>query len=58
MNGWRSKLLLCLVLWAAAWPSSSHADGSEVRFAALDIHLESANPWPRGSSSCPKPAHG
>ena len=44
MNRWRSKLLLCLVLWAAAWPGSSHADGSEVRFAALDIHLESAEP--------------
>ena len=44
MNGWRSKLVLCLVLWAAAWPGWSHADGKKVRFAALDVHLESAEP--------------
>jgi len=44
MNGWRSKLLLCLVLWVAAWPGWSHADGKKVRFAALDVHLESAEP--------------
>ena len=44
MNGWRTKTLLCLVLWAAAWPGWSHADGNEVRFAALDVHLESAEP--------------
>ncbi len=44
MNGWRSKLLLCLVLWVAAWPGWCHADGTKVRFAALDIHLEAAEP--------------
>ena len=38
----RSKLLLCLVLWACA--GLSHADETRVRFAALDIFLESAEP--------------
>ena len=42
MTGRRSKLLLCLILWAAAgW---CHADGSNIRFAALDVFLESAQP--------------
>lgn len=44
MKGPCLKLLLCLVLWAAAWPALSHADGMKVRFAAVDIHLESAQP--------------
>ena len=44
MTGWRSMYLLCLVLWTAAWPGLSRADETEVRFAALDIHMESAEP--------------
>ena len=44
MNARCFKLLLCLVLWIAAWPGLSCADGNEVRFAALDVHLESAQP--------------
>lgn len=44
MNGWRSMYLLCLVLWTAAWPGLSYADETKVQFAALDIHLESAEP--------------
>ena len=44
MNSRCSKLLLCLVLWAAAWPALSHADRMKVRFAAVDVHLESAKP--------------
>ena len=44
MTGWRSMHLLCLVLWMAAWPGLSRADETKVRFAALDIHLESPEP--------------
>ena len=44
MSGRCAKLLLCLVLWAAAWPGWSHADGKKVWFAALDVHLVSAEP--------------
>ena len=44
MNGRCFKLLLFLVLWAAAWPGSSRADEMKVRFAALDVHLEAAQP--------------
>jgi len=36
--------LLCLVLWTAAWPGMSQGDEAGVRFAALDVHLESAEP--------------
>ena len=39
-----TKLLLCLVLCTAAWPGLSRADVAKVRFAALDVHLESAQP--------------
>ena len=42
MTGRRAKLLLCLILWAAA--GLCHADETGVRFAALDILLESAEP--------------
>ena len=44
MNRWRSRLLLCFVLWAAALPGWSSAEETKVRFAALDVHLESAEP--------------
>jgi len=44
MSGRCAKLLLCLVLWAAAWPGWFHAEGKKVRFAALDVHLESTEP--------------
>jgi len=44
MNGPCLKLLLCLVLWASAWPGLSHADRMKIRFAAVDVHLESAQP--------------
>lgn len=46
MTGWRSSsmYLLCLVLWTAAWSGLARADETKVRFAALDIHLESAEP--------------
>ena len=44
MNGGRARLLLCLMLWVAAWPGSAHADEKKVRFAALDVQLESAQP--------------
>ncbi|MDE0028050.1 MAG: hypothetical protein OXU42_01425 [Deltaproteobacteria bacterium] len=37
-------LLLCFALWAAALPGWSYAEYTKVRFAALDIHLESAEP--------------
>lgn len=38
------KLLLCFALWAAALPGWSYAEDTKVRFAALDVHLESAEP--------------
>ena len=44
MSRRRLKLLLCFVLWAAALPGWSYAQETKVRFAALDIHLESAEP--------------
>ncbi len=44
MNGRCARLLLLLVLWASAWPGLSRADVAKVRFAALDVHLESAQP--------------
>ena len=51
MSGRPSTFLLCLVLWAAA--GFSHADETKVRFAALEILLESAKPvaaWQFGLS--------
>ena len=44
MNGRCFKLLLFLALCAAAWFGLSRADEVKARFAALDVHLESAQP--------------
>lgn len=44
MNRWCSTLLLCLILWTAASAGWAHGEEAKVRFAALDIHLESAEP--------------
>ena len=38
------RILLCGVLLGAAWPSLPQSDLSAVRFAALDIYLETAEP--------------
>ena len=38
------RILLCGVLLGAAWPSLPQSDLSVVRFAALDIYLETAEP--------------
>ncbi len=44
MNARDARLLICLFLSIVAWSGPSHANGTEVGFAALDIHLESAQP--------------
>ena len=46
MTGCRSSsmYLLCLVLWMAAGSGLARADETKVQFAALDIHLETAEP--------------
>ncbi len=44
MNAWRWTLLLCFVLWGTAAPVWSYAEETKVRFVALDVHLESAEP--------------
>jgi hypothetical protein len=44
VNGWRSKLLLCLILSVAALAGYGHAEQLKTHFAALDIILESAEP--------------
>lgn len=44
MSRWHSKLLFSFVLWVAASPTWPHAEETTVRFAALDVHLESAEP--------------
>lgn len=44
MSRWRSNILLCFVLCAAALPGWSFAEEAKVRFAALDVHLESTEP--------------
>ncbi len=44
MNAWRRTLLFCSVLWSTAAPAWSSAEETKVRFAALDVHLESAEP--------------
>ena len=44
MNARDARLLICLFLSIAAWFGASQANGTKVRFAALDVHLESAEP--------------
>ncbi|MCY4487176.1 MAG: hypothetical protein OXF11_08690 [Deltaproteobacteria bacterium] len=44
MSRWRLNILLCFVFCAAALPGWSFAEETTVRFAALDVHLETAEP--------------
>ena len=39
-----SRILLCAVLLGTAWPSLPQSGKTDVRFAALDIYLETAQP--------------
>ena len=38
------RILICAVLLGAAWPSLPQSNESVIRFAALDIYLETAEP--------------
>ena len=39
-----TRILLCAVLLGTAWPSLPQSDERNIRFAALDIYLETAEP--------------